>query len=102
MYKIMIKYKSTFNKTFWYEYTKTLEDGTIVEFETDRLEELETEIKKIDKEYGSENIRVVSDITYDVIVDVADSVDMENVTVATPTDVNNVYNTAFEKVFGGN
>lgn len=102
MYKILVKYKSTFNKTFWYVYTKTIEDGTVVEFETDNQLELEAEIKKISKEYGSENIRAISDITYDIAVDVADSVDMENATVATPNDVNNVYSTAYEKVFGGN
>ena len=101
MYKILIKYKSTINKTFWYEYTKTLEDGNTVVFETDSQIELEAEIKEISKEYGSENIRAISDITYDIIVDVADSVDMENVTVATPNDVSNVFSTAYEKVFGG-
>ena len=101
MYRIMTKYKSVLNKTFWQDYTVTLEDGATVEFETDNLKELEAEIKKLDKTIGSENIRVISDITFEVIADVADSVDMENVTITTSEDVENVFNTAFNKVFGG-
>lgn len=101
MYRIMIKYKSVSNKTFWQDYTVILEDSTIVEFETDNLKELEAEIKKLDKTIGSENIRVISDISFEVITDVVDSVDMENVTIATFEDVDDVFNTAFDKVFGG-
>ena len=101
MYRIMTKYKSVSNKTFWQDYTITLEDGTIVEFGTDNLKELETEIKKLDKTIGSENIRVISGISFEVITDVADSVDMENVTITTSEDVEDVFNTAFNKVFGG-
>lgn len=97
----MTKYKSVSNKTFWQDYTTTLEDGAIVEFGTDNLTELETEIKKLDKTIGSENIRVISDISFEVITDVADSVDMENVTITTSEDVEDVFNTAFNKVFGG-
>lgn len=101
MYRIMTKYKSVSNKTFWQDYTIILEDGTIVKFETDNLKELEAEIKKLDKTIGSENIRVISDISFEVITDVADSVDMENVTITTSEDVEDVFNTAFNKVFGG-
>lgn len=101
MYRIMTKYKSISNKTFWQDYTTTLEDGTIVEFGTDNLKELEVEIKKLDKTIGSENIRVISDISFEVITDVADSVDMENVTITTSEDVEDVFNTAFNKIFGG-
>ena len=101
MYKILIKYKSKLNKTYWQDYIIKNEDGISVEFGTDSLTELEAEIKKLDKTIGSENIRVISDISFEVITDVADSVDMENVTITTSEDVEDVFNTAFNKVFGG-
>ena len=100
-YKILIKHKSIKNKTYWEDHEILLEDGISTVFETDALPELEVEIKKLDREYGFENIRVVNDISYDVITDVADSVDMENVTISTIDDVDNVFNTAFANVFGG-
>lgn len=101
MYRIMTKYKSISNKTFWQDYKITTEEGELIEFGTDSLTELEAEIKKLDKTIGSENIRVISDISFEVITDVADSVDMENVTITTSEDVEDVFNTAFNKVFGG-
>ena len=101
MYRIMTKYKSISNKTFWQDYKITTEEGELIEFGTDSLTELEAEIKKLDKTIGSENIRVISDISFEVITDVADSVDMENVTITTSEDVEDVFNTEFNKVFGG-
>lgn len=101
MYKILIKHKSIKNKKYWENHMVSDETGEPVEFGTDNLKELEEEIKKLDKTIGSENIRVISDISFEVITDVADSVDMENVTITTSEDVKNVFNTAFNKVFGG-
>lgn len=94
MYKILIKYTSTFKKTFWYSYE--VEDG--VEFVTDDIDVLKKEIDKIDKQIGYENIRIVRDITYDVMVDVTD-VGSANISYLTTDDINNIYNTAFAKVF---
>ena len=101
MYKILIKHKSIKNKEYWENHMVSDETGEPLEFGTDSLTELEAEIKKLDKTIGSENIRVISDISFEVITDVADSVDMENVTITTSEDVEDVFNTAFNKVFGG-
>lgn len=101
MYKIMIKYKSASNKTFWYEHQTILVDGNAIEFSTDNMAVLENELKLIGKKYGNENIRIVNDITYDVCVDVPEPTNIGDVTLTTSEDVNNIYNTAFNKVFGG-
>lgn len=101
MYKILIKYTSTSKKTFWQNYEVSKEDGTSVEFSTDDLEVLKNEIKKIDYKYGYENIRIIKDVTYSVLVDISESVDLENAEIATSDDVVDVYNTAYNKVFGG-
>ncbi len=100
-YKILIRHKSIKNKTYWEDHAVEQPEGTPVDFETDSLIELEQEINKIDQKYGYENIRVVSDIPYDVFADVADSVDLENATIATPEDVNDVFDIAYKNVFGG-
>ena len=65
MYKILIKYSSKLNKVYWRNH---LTDDESIEFETDDLEVLKEEIKKLDKIYGYENIRIVNDLTYDVLI----------------------------------
>lgn len=100
MYRIFIKYTSTFKKTFWYEHQTTLEDGTTTEFSTSDLEVLKNEIKKLDEQIGTDSIRIVNDISYDVLVNVTETGDC-NHDVATTEDVENIYNTAFNNVFGG-
>lgn len=101
MYKILIKYTSTSKKTFWQNYEVYNEDGTSVEFSTDDLEVLKKEIKKLDCKYGHENIRIIYDITYNVLVEFSEAVDLGNAVIATPTDVNDVFEAAFANVFGG-
>ena len=100
-YKILIRHKSIKNKTYWEDHTVEQPEGDPIDFETESLIELEEEISKVNQKHGYENIRVVSDVPYNVITDVADSVDLENATIATPEDVNDVFDIAYKNVFGG-
>lgn len=77
MYKILIKYTSTSNKTYWQSHETILEDGTSAEFSTSDITVLKNELKVLDSQYGFNNIRVINDVTYDISVDVFD--DMEDV-----------------------
>lgn len=99
MYGILIKYKSTSNKTFWYDYEVEKEDGTTAPFLTSDKALLEAEIAKLDKEIGFSNIKIIDDITYSVGVEITE-IDINNIEIATLQDVENVYNTAFSEVFG--
>lgn len=100
MYKILIKYTSKLNKTYWRFY-ETLEDGKNIEFITEDEDILKNEIKKIDSEYGYNNIKIVKDCTYDILVEVPENIDLNGMEFATSEDVNNIYNTAFTNIFGG-
>lgn len=73
MYRILVKYNSVSQKTYWYDYETEQEDGTILPFETDDKKLLVEEINKLDKQIGFENIRVVSDISYVVNAELAES-----------------------------
>lgn len=97
MYKILIKYSSKLNKVYWRSH---LTDDESIEFETDDLEVLKEEIKKLDKIYGHENIRIVNDLTYDVIINL-NAIDLGDAEIATSEDVSNVFDAAYDKVFGG-
>lgn len=66
MYGILIKYKSTSNKTFWYDYEIENEDGTTTPFLTDDKLLLEAELKKLDGKFGFENIKIIDDVTYSI------------------------------------
>ena len=66
MYGILIKYKSTSNKTFWYDYEIENEDGTTAPFLTDDKLLLEAELKKLDGKFGFENIKIIDDVTYSI------------------------------------
>lgn len=101
MYKILIKYTSSSQKVFWQSYMTKNEEGEIVEFSTDDIDILKEEVKQIDGECGHDNVRIIKDVTYSVRIDIAESVDLENAEIATSEDVENVFNTAFNKVFGG-
>lgn len=96
MYKIFTKYTSTAKNTFWRSYEVEQEDGTIDEFETDDLDVLKAEINKLDKEIGYENIRVIDDITYKVMVDIPNT---ETIEEFTSEDINNIYEIAYNQVF---
>lgn len=101
MYKILIKYTSSSKKVFWQSYMTKNEEDKIVEFSTDDIDILKEEVKQIDEEYGHDNVRIVKDVTYNVRIDIAESVDLKNAEIATSEDVEDVFNTAFNKVFGG-
>ena len=99
MYKILIKYTSTFKTIFWQSYMVKNENGEMVEFATDDYKvTLKKEIEKLSGEIGLDNIRLINDITYDVVVQVFD--DIENVETVSSEDVGDIYSTAFNKVFG--
>ena len=97
MYKILIKYTSANKKIFWQSYNMTDENGNIVEFETDSIEVLKNELNKLDKIYGNENLRAVVDVTYDITVNMPN----ELVSVVSPEEILDIYNTAFTNVFKG-
>lgn len=95
MYKILIKHKSTTSKTFWKSYEVYDANRNIVEFSTTDLNVLKEELNKLDKQIGYENIRVVNDVDYNVLINIADSLN-----IATPEDIEDIYSTAFNNVFG--
>lgn len=99
MYKILIKYTSKFKKTFWMGYEKLSEDGTYTEFFTDDIEEIKKELLLLDLKYGYENLRVVKDVTYDITVELQESVNIGDVEITTSEDISNIYNVAYDKVF---
>lgn len=94
MYKILVKYKSTSKKVFWYEY----KDNTDIPFITNDVEVLKAEINNLIKDIGYENIRIVDDITYDILVGVTENGECRH-EIATQKDIDNIYNTAFKNVF---
>lgn len=72
-YKILIKYTDSKLKNLWEIYGSTTVAGstvTFTEFETEDVNELQDTIAELDKQIGHGNIRVVSDVTYNVGVTV--------------------------------
>lgn len=73
MYKILIKFGSS-TKNLWEIYgtssTSTTGSTSFKEFETDDVEVLKEEILILDKEVGFDNIRVISDVSYAMNVDI--------------------------------
>lgn len=100
MYGILIRYKSTSNKTFWYDYEVEQEDGTTAPFLTSDKTLLESEIKKLDQKIGFENLKIIDDISYVVGVEITGTTDNCDHEIATTEDVDNIYDTAFNNVFG--
>lgn len=77
-YKILIKYSDAKLKNLWEVYGSATVTGstvTFTEFETEDVNELQDTIAELDKQIGHENIRIVSDVTYNVGV----TVDVEKV-----------------------
>ena len=97
MYKILIKYTSTASKTFWQSHEVINEDGESVEFNTDNVDVLKEELDKLAKLYGYEGLRVVTDIAYTVTIGMPNDL----IDVISVEEVNELYNTAFANVFGG-
>ena len=69
MYKILIKYDND-KLNLWMPYgtttTSTTGNSAFTEFETDNLEVLKEEIKKITSKIGYDEIRIVSDVVFDI------------------------------------
>lgn len=101
MYKILIKYSSRMGKTFWQSYELLQEDNTYVEFSTDDIDVLKEETRNLGNEIGFDMIRIIKDIDYHILVDISESIDLENAEVATSEDVTDLYSAAFNNVFGG-
>lgn len=83
MYKVFIKYPNEKFGNLWNAYgtntsSTTNSTSTFTEFETDDISVLQTEIEKLDKQYGHENIRVIKDVTVTyaatIVEDVVDNV----------------------------
>ena len=74
-FKILLRCKDSVLKNKWEVYGTTTISGTTTtfeEFETEDRTVLQDKIKELDKEIGFENIRVVSDQTYDIAVSVGE------------------------------
>ena len=95
VYKILIKYRSTFNKTFWRFYMVEQEDGNLIEYSSQDTDEIRYELKKLDMVYGFENLRLIMDVNSDLNINVGDP----QVDIATTEDIDDMYRTAFEKIF---
>lgn len=93
-YKILIKYTSVLQKVYYYFY---VDQDTGEEFATTDLDQLNATVKALDKIYGHENIRTVVDIAYNVNIAVNQDSVFE---VVTSEEVTDIYNSAFDKVFG--
>lgn len=98
MYKILIKYTSTFGKVYYRYYTIQQEDGTTVEYSSFDSDELKAELKKLDMIYGFENLRVVLDITSELDINVSGE---PQVDTTTSEEIDEIYETAYNKIFGG-
>lgn len=84
VYKILIKYdKSPSQTNLWQAYgtetvttnttaTSSISKAEFKEFSTEDVSVLEEEVKKLDAEYGHNNIRVIADVEYSVSVDVVE------------------------------
>ena len=67
MFKILVKYSSSFGKDFYHLHTvRANESNEEVEFSTNDVEELKKMIAELDKIYGSDNIRIIKDISYTI------------------------------------
>lgn len=98
MYKILIKYTSTFNKVYYRYHTIQQEDGTTVEYSSFNSDELKAELKKLDMIHGFENLRVVLDITSELDIIVAGEPQID---ITTSEEIDDIYATAYNKIFGG-
>ena len=74
MYKILIKYPSDKVKNLYQSHgtttTSATGESTFTEFSTDDLEVLKEEIKKITSKIGYAEIKIVSDIVFDIEIDI--------------------------------
>lgn len=109
MYKILLKHQNpkNVNNNIWHSYgTTTTASSTYAssttsfkEFETDDLSVLKEKIKELDKEYGHNDIRVINDVTYEVMVEIEETIDDGDLQITTSADIKKIYDTAYAKVF---
>lgn len=109
MYKILLKHQNpnNVNNTIWHSYgTTTVSSSTYAssttsfkEFETDDLSVLKEKIKELDKEYGHNDIRVINDVTYEVMVEIEESIDSGDLQIVSSADIKKIYDTAYSNVF---
>ena len=88
MYRILLKHSGNVKSNIWESYGSTStatgsKDSVFIEFETDDVTVLETEIAKIIAERGNSEIRIVKDVEITYGVDVVDDEE-------TTTDPDNV------------
>lgn len=70
MYKILIKYENKI-ANLWQVYgSTTAGTSTFTEFATDDINVLEATVLELTKEMGSENIRVVKELSTEYVVDI--------------------------------
>lgn len=94
-YKILIKYKSTSNKVFYYFYKK---EQSTEDYSTSDTAELKALIKELDSKIGFENIKVIVDVSYDINMSISGTIG--SIEFLDEAEIKNIYNTAFENVFG--
>lgn len=71
------------------------EDGNLIEYSSQDTDEIRDELKKLDMVYGFENLRLIMDVNSDLNINVGDP----QVDIATTEDIDDMYRTAFEKIF---
>lgn len=71
------------------------EDGNLIEYSSQDTDEIRYELKKLDMVYGFENLRLIMDVNSDLNINVGDP----QVDIATTEDIDDMYRTAFEKIF---
>lgn len=98
VYKILIKYdKSPSQTNLWQAYgtetvttnttaTSSISKAEFKEFSTEDVSVLEEEVKKLDAEYGHNNIRVIADVEYSVSVDVVEESELTGDSVSGDSD----------------
>ena len=98
IYKILIKYdKSPSQTNLWQAYgtetvttnttaTSSISKAEFKEFSTEDVSVLEEEVKKLDAEYGHNNIRVIADVEYSVSVDVVEELELTGDSVSGDSD----------------
>lgn len=109
MYKILLRHQNERNKhnTIWHSYgfettTSSISSNstsTFKEFETDDLNVLKQTIEELNKRYGNNDIRIINDVTYEVLVNISESIDIGDAQIMTSEDISNVYKTAYNKIF---
>lgn len=97
-YKILIKYTSTLSAIYYRFYTVE-DNGNKVEYVTSNIEDLKKIVFKLVKEFGADNIKIVTDVTYSITIGInSDS----EVTPNPESVVQDIYNNIYNETFGGN